>query len=328
MEQPLITVIVPVYKVEQYLKRCVDSIVEQSYKNLEIILVDDGSPDRCGEMCEEFAKQDSRIRVIHKENGGLSSARNAGLDVMTGDYVGFVDSDDWIEPDMYERLVALAAEYQAHIVCCGIERCTSSGHVGYFNDNLEDFLVFDTNQAMADLPNNSKITNSLCDKLFHRDIFRSIRMTEGILYEDYDVMHRCVFQSERVIYTGAPFYKYFVNDSSITRGNALKKQYEYITAGKVRIAFYEENCKESVAAVRAKHIESALDIIYKTRKSADCKEQRRQLDKETRQMLSEYPKLPFTSNTKKKVFFFKISTVCYILFLNVFYAFRKRNNTL
>ncbi len=101
MEYPLISVIVPVYKVEDYLPRCVQSLLAQTYPNLEIYLVDDGSPDRCGILCDEFAAADSRIRVIHKENGGLSSARNAGIDVAQGEYLGFVDSDDWVEPDFY-----------------------------------------------------------------------------------------------------------------------------------------------------------------------------------------------------------------------------------
>ena len=104
--EPLISVIVPVYKVEQYLDECVQSIRNQTYTNLEIILVDDGSPDRCPEMCDEYARQDSRIKVIHKPNGGLSSARNAGLDIATGEYVGFVDSDDIVKPNMYETLLS------------------------------------------------------------------------------------------------------------------------------------------------------------------------------------------------------------------------------
>ena len=105
MKSALISVIVPIYKVEKYLDECIESIVNKTYRNLEIILVDDGSPDKCPEMCDQWAKKDERIRVIHKENGGLSSARNAGLDVATGDYVGFVDSDDFIERDMYEKKI-------------------------------------------------------------------------------------------------------------------------------------------------------------------------------------------------------------------------------
>ena len=135
MNKPLISVIVPVYKVEKYLERCVKSICAQTYQNLEIVLVDDGSPDQCGEMCDMFAKQDSRIRVVHKENGGLSDARNAGLDVMTGDYVGFVDSDDWIEPDMYQVLYERLIKEKAEISCCGMKRCTDLGVHSYLNPN-------------------------------------------------------------------------------------------------------------------------------------------------------------------------------------------------
>ena len=118
--QPKISVIVPVYKTEGLLDRCVESIVGQTYKNLEIILVDDGSPDNCPAICDEWAEKDSRIRVIHKENGGLCSARNAGMDIAAGDYWGFVDSDDCIEPDMYQLLVENAASTQADISRCGI----------------------------------------------------------------------------------------------------------------------------------------------------------------------------------------------------------------
>ena len=116
--QPKISVIVPVYQVEETLDKCVESIIGQTYKNLEIILVDDGSPDNCPAICDSWAEKDSRIRVIHKENGGLCSARNAGMDIAAGDYLGFVDSDDCIEPDMYQLLVENAASTQADISRC------------------------------------------------------------------------------------------------------------------------------------------------------------------------------------------------------------------
>ncbi len=111
----LISVIVPVYKVEAYLNRCVESIVNQSYSNLEIILVDDGSPDRCPEMCDVWSQKDKRIKVIHKENGGLSDARNAGMAIATGTYIGFVDSDDWIDRDFYEKLLLTLKENHAQL---------------------------------------------------------------------------------------------------------------------------------------------------------------------------------------------------------------------
>ena len=102
----LISVIIPIYNVEAYLDECIASVIAQTYSNLEIILVDDGSPDNCPQMCDEWAAKDSRIRVIHKENGGLSDARNAGIDIATGEYIAFVDSDDWIVPEMYEKMLA------------------------------------------------------------------------------------------------------------------------------------------------------------------------------------------------------------------------------
>ena len=119
MEEPLISVIVPVYKVEAYLRRCLDSIVNQTDRNLEIILVDDGSPDHSGAICDAYAKRDRRIRVIHKVNGGVSSARNAGLEAASGEYIGWVDSDDWIENDMFEYLKNLAVTCQADVAQCG-----------------------------------------------------------------------------------------------------------------------------------------------------------------------------------------------------------------
>ena len=125
----LISIIVPIYNVELYLRRCVYSLITQTYKKIEIILVDDGSPDRCGEICDEYAKADSRVRVIHKTNGGLSSARNAALDIATGDYIMFVDSDDWIESNCCEELVKKIMEYNADIVAFGLNYVYDSGKI-------------------------------------------------------------------------------------------------------------------------------------------------------------------------------------------------------
>ena len=148
--EPLISVIVPVYKVEQYLDECVQSIINQTYKNLEIILVDDGSPDRCPEMCDEYARQDSRIKVIHKPNGGLSSARNAGIDIARGEYIGFVDSDDYIAHDMYEKLYnAFEGTEKIFAVKCNYKRLAEGKlqpHKWWPNENMnilpsEDYIM-------------------------------------------------------------------------------------------------------------------------------------------------------------------------------------------
>ena len=128
-ETPLISIIIPVYKVEPYLRKCLDSVVQQTYRNLEIILVDDGSPDSCGAICDEYATKDERITVIHQENKGLSAARNAGLDIATGDYIQFVDSDDWIEPDALATVLSIAEDHHVDIVCFGFNKHLPSGEI-------------------------------------------------------------------------------------------------------------------------------------------------------------------------------------------------------
>ncbi len=322
MDQPLISVIVPVYKVEPYLARCVESIRNQTYHNLEIILVDDGSPDRCGQMCDELALEDPRIRVVHKENGGLSSARNAGLDVMTGQYVGFVDSDDYIAHDMIEILLGLMQEHDAQISCCGMEQVSETGHVGYFNPNTDDLLILDTQQALRELLYNSRITNSLCDKLYRADIFNNLRMTEGIIYEDYDVMYRCIHRATCIVYLGTPLYRYFQSQGSILRSTFSNRHYDAIAIGPNRLDFYATYSPQNLELARAKYIEFGLNLFYLSRKAKDCANLRKQLVRELQHMLAKHPDLPFDRNTKLKVRFFRIAPVIYILLMNVYYGIR------
>ena len=160
MSEPLISVIVPVYNAEKYLRKCVASIRAQTYRNLEIILVDDGSCDRSGELCEAFALEDSRIAVIRKENDGVASARNAGLDAMHGDYVGFVDADDWIDPEMYEVLLQRMIAENAQISCCGTAIVTGEKITGYFNPDMDVQFTVGGADAQSELIRCSCITNA------------------------------------------------------------------------------------------------------------------------------------------------------------------------
>lgn len=180
--QPKISVIVPVYKTEGLLDRCVESIVGQTYKNLEIILVDDGSPDNCPAMCDEWAEKDSRIRVIHKENGGVSSARNAALDIATGDYIGFVDSDDWIEPEMYSSLIQKISESGKNIALCSyyaVEisreryecRCVVDKEV-LDKDDYFRFIVLGGDGGY------------IWNRLYDADILKEVRFDEDIWYSE------------------------------------------------------------------------------------------------------------------------------------------------
>lgn len=262
MSDPLISVIVPVYKTEKYLQRCVDSICGQTYTNLEIILVDDGSPDNSGAMCDALACKDKRIRVVHKENGGLSSARNAGLDIMTGAYVCFVDSDDLIDRQMCRVLYDRLVEQNAQVSCGGIANFDGSQILSYFNPNLDERFTLSRKEAMAELSKNYRITNSMCDKLYLAEIFDGLRMKAGILYEDAQVQHFCLHRAQRITYTAQPLYYYFLSPGSILRGEFSVRHYDCIAASLERIAFFEENYPDAVPAAKARHLELCMQMIY------------------------------------------------------------------
>lgn len=274
---PLISVIVPVYKVEQYLQQCVDSICAQTYRNLEIILVDDGSPDRCGQLCDELAMTDSRIRVIHKRNGGLSSARNAGLEVMQGEYVGFVDSDDWIDPEMYERLYQDIQEHEAQIACCGIARCKGDTVQSYFNPKLDEKFCLNVEDAMCELIQNYRITNSVCDKLYHVSIFDGLRMKEGILYEDAQIQPLCIHCAQKVVYDARPMYCYRLSEGSILRGTFSLRHLDNLNVSRERIGFFTEYYPELVADAEAMHICLCINQIYQSAGNPVWDSQRKEL---------------------------------------------------
>lgn len=214
--QPLISVIVPVYKVEQFLPRCVDSLVAQTYQNLEIILIDDGSPDRCGEICDEYAKTDSRIKVIHKPNGGLSSARNAGIDVANGQYLAFVDSDDWVDTDCYEKLLGLAQKYNVLLVCAGrydVDGETGEETVGLCPEREE---VIPGEELASRIFTWNQVDSASGDKLYEKSLFDDIRYPLNVIMEDLPVTYRLALKAERCALGCFPVYHYYHRPGSIT----------------------------------------------------------------------------------------------------------------
>lgn len=219
-----ISVIVPVYNVEEYLPRCVDSILAQTYENLEVILVDDGSPDGSGAICDEYAAGDSRIRVIHKENGGLSSARNAGIDAAAGEYLAFVDSDDWIEPEMYGHMLGLMKKYNAKLVCAG--RYDVNGKTGEKSVGLcpEKEECVTAEEMVGRIFLWKGCDSSACDKLYHRSLFTQFRYPEGKVCEDVPVTYRIVLQARRAVLCDRPFYNYCHRPGSISTSRAITEK--------------------------------------------------------------------------------------------------------
>ena len=176
----LISVIIPVYKVEEYLENCIQSVIKQTVSDLEIILVDDGSPDQCPEICDLWADKDSRIKVIHKENGGLSDARNAGLDIAQGEYLSFVDSDDWIAPDMYEIMLEALKREQADICACGIMGCYPSRNVPM----PVCPAAGDSKRFFSMLYSDALYPVAACNKLYKRECWSKLRFPKGRICED------------------------------------------------------------------------------------------------------------------------------------------------
>ena len=219
-----ISVIVPVYNVEKYLPRCVDSILSQTYENLEILLVDDGAKDSSGRICDEYAGKDPRVRVIHKENGGLSSARNAGIDAATGEYLAFVDSDDWIEPETYAHMLKLMEKYGAKLVCAGrydVDGATGERNVGLCPSKEE---CISAEEMVGRLFLWDGCDSSACDKLYHRSLFETFRYPEGKVCEDVPTTYRIVLRAERAVLCDQPFYNYYHRPNSISTDTVISEK--------------------------------------------------------------------------------------------------------
>lgn len=238
--QPLITVIIPVYKVEAYLEACVRSVLAQTYQNFEMILVDDGSPDRCPQMCEELVAEDSRIRVIHKENGGLSSARNAGIDAAKGTYLAFLDSDDLWTPLFLERLYRAIQETGAELAVCLFQRFQ-----GDASDVLPEPIPTEvlTQREAFDCLFNLRNENMVVapNKLYHRELFDGIRYPVGKLHEDEAVIHEILGNLHQVAWIDEAHYLYRETPNSITTAKFSLKRLDETYAKEERIAWFEEH---------------------------------------------------------------------------------------
>ena len=232
----MLSIIVPVYKVENYLDQCVDSILSQTYADLEVILVDDGSPDRSGTMCDEWAGRDDRVRVIHKENGGVCSARNAGLDAARGEYIAFVDSDDWLEPGMYDAMMEKVREYGCDVVLCDCakehpgrtELYTHNIRPGFYDRSALETEYFPHLLMMENVEYPATISNWLL--LLRRELAEGVRYLTGVRYsEDLLFGARILYRANSFFYMkGQAYYHYRMNPSSATHRFVPDKWRDYL----------------------------------------------------------------------------------------------------
>lgn len=225
---PEISVIVPVYKAEQYLDRCVKSILEQTYQNFELILVDDGSPDNSPSLCDEWAKNDNHIYVIHKENGGASSARNAGLKIAKGRWIAFADSDDWLDRTALKTLYDLANQYNVPMAIGGmrvVQKYTDASIV--MKQNAKVLSNADLMSRFFRL-NGEPDTHSVCGAIIRRDILEDYSFIEGRMNEDVETCYYLARKCEAAVYTDAPLYNYFKNIEGVTNSGFSKKKLDLL----------------------------------------------------------------------------------------------------
>lgn len=263
MSEPLISVIVPVYNVERYIKRCVDSILAQTYTNLEIILVDDGSTDCSGEICDVYAKENMRVKTIHQKNGGLSSARNTGICHANGIYYAFVDSDDYIAIDYIAYLYRLLQENQAQIAICGYKKVLEND--AKIKENLDPKVntvnAYHSEEALFQLLYQRKMITSACGRLFRSELFEKIRFPEKKLHEDVAVMYRLFDASEKIVCTNAEKYYYFQRGDSIVNKGFHRQRMAYLEFTKECIQYMELNHPQLIKAAISRHFSACFDLL-------------------------------------------------------------------
>lgn len=302
----LISVIVPIYNVEKYLERCVESIINQTYKNLEIILVDDGSPDNCPQMCDDYAKKDSRIKVVHKKNGGLSDARNAGMKVATGEYVSFIDSDDYISLDFYETLLQTMVDNDSDIVECGVVKFYENEK---FDEYSDDQMIknFNTVDGLEELINENSFHQYVWNKLYKSSIALDIPYEVSKLNEDDFWTYQIFGRAKRVTRLNRTLYYYFQRSSSIM-GNGYNIRRLDEIEGKANRQKYIEKYFPSLVVQSKLNLYATCIFSYqsvlKYMNGEDKKKASKIITKYRKQCEPSFSEISSIKNSSKKYYYF------------------------
>ena len=239
---PLISIIVPVYNVENYLKRCIESILNQTFWDFELILVNDGSTDKSGNICDEYSMIDNRVKIIHKENGGLSSARNTGIKLAKGKYIGFVDSDDYINNMMYEILYKFIEMNDADIAICNYKKVSDDSilnkEVNWSKIGVEKFSNIEALEQIYEMNGPQFVT--AWNKLYKKELFINCKYPEGKINEDEFIAHKLLYNSDLIIYVNEKLYYYYLRENSIMNSKFTIKRFDAVYAYKDRVNFFRE----------------------------------------------------------------------------------------
>ncbi len=256
---PTISVIVPVYNAEKYLHTCMDSILNQTFSDFELILVDDGSPDRCGSICDEYATRDTRVKVIHKKNGGVSEARNVGLDCAKGKYISFIDPDDWVEKDLLQETLDFSRKTGTDIVCfevCEVGR--DKKHVQYRFDGEQVFEAKDAlEKILIDI-----IDNSPCNKIYKKEVWNDVRFPAGRRFEDVATIYKTFYNAEKIGYIKKYYYNYLKHEgSAIALSFDAQRRYECFLGYKERYEFSQKHCREAEEKCKMFAVKAAVSVF-------------------------------------------------------------------
>lgn len=266
MKMKLISVIIPVYNVEKYIQRCIESIIDQTYKNIEIILVDDGSTDSSGKICDSYQVKDKRIKVIHKKNGGLSDARNAGITCSTGEYIAFVDSDDLVDKSYIEFLFKLISEEDSDIAVCRYKRFTDLLEVKN-SDRNDNNIIYNGMQALEVLLYQpEKIPQSANAKMYRRELFDGILYPVGRLNEDIGTTYKLFYKAKKIAYNSSQYYFYFQRMDGIVRTKISNRTRDAIDFSEEILAFVKANMpqieKAAICYAFAQNIQVLIKLPY------------------------------------------------------------------
>lgn len=267
-EAELISIIVPIYNVEQYLPTCIDSILAQTYRELEIILVDDGATDNSGKICDQYAAKDNRIRVIHKPNGGVSSARNAGIDAATGGVIGFVDGDDTIDSEMYKTLYADMCEHSADIACCGYR--TLRGEKTEIRQETGELTILNQRQGLINFLSGEKIQPNVYCKLYRAELFNGLRFNNDIHFGEDLLINFYLFQrAKKSVFCDLCLYNYLKRENSCTGSRFGEKNIEGIYVQRVILKELENSDSEIFEYGESMLIKA---LVYTYNDSLSCPE--------------------------------------------------------
>ena len=317
-----ISIIVPVYNVEEYLENCIESILNQTFKDFELILVDDGSTDNSGKVCDIYEKKDSRIKVIHKNNGGLSSARNAGIDVAGGKYIGFVDSDDSIHPKMYEVLYNLINTYKSDISCCSYKYTYDISSKEHEKLKLNEVIEMSNIEAIENLYTKDLGVRLVVawNKLYNKRLFDNIRYKVGRIHEDEFMAHRILYNCKKIAYVDNELYYYLQREGSIMSQKSYKRKVDAFLSQSDRMRFCNNIGLDKIPNILIEEYEEKFLKLYLEIENSHNNKKNKLLKEMRRDLILNFKVL---FKLKKKSFKEKIWWIGFVISPQIYKFYKK-----